>query len=411
MPCPDAALSRACRRSALLALGLAAALPLTTGQAAAAAPSPAPSSAPSSAPTSAPTATPEDIARAAEQVATAEARVTAMQQQVEQTAAVLAEGTAKLDQGRAELERTKAEQVAAEAAAVAAAQRAADTKARVAVVVSASYRSPLPRTVQMALTAGPEEIVDVIVARHDLDRVQGDSQDLLRKATAAREEAEQARRYASSVLQAAVRQEAALAAEVDRLAAIARDSEATLAQAAAQLAAAQTDQQGVVAAAEAQERAREAERLAQAAAGSYVAATCAGMPTGLQVNGMLDPSTLCPLDDAPGHALRPDAAAAFNAMNAAREAEGLGPLCVGDSYRSYSAQVQVFASKPHLAAVPGSSNHGWGVAVDFSCGVQTFGSPEHQWMQANAGRFGWFHPDWAQAGGSRPEAWHWEFAA
>lgn len=403
MPRPDAAVSRPRRLCGLvLALGLAAALPLTGATAAAAVPEPAPSSAP--------TATPEDLARAAEQVSAAEAQVTAMQQQVEQTAAVLAEGTMKLEQGRAELERTKAEQVAAEAAAVAAAQRATDAKARVAVVVSASYRSPLPRTVQMALTAGPEEIVDVIVARHDLDRVQGDSQDLLRKATAAREEAEQSRRYATSVMQVAVGQEAALAAEVDRLAAVARDSEATLALAAAELAAAQTDQQGVVAAAQAQDRAREAERLAKAAAGSYVAATCAGMPTGPQVNGMLDPSTLCPLDDAPGHALRPDAAAAFNAMNAAHTSEGLGPLCVGDSYRSYAAQVQVYATKPQLAAVPGSSNHGWGLAVDFSCGVQTFGSPEHRWMQVNAGRFGWFHPEWAQAGGSRPEAWHWEFA-
>jgi hypothetical protein len=30
-------------------------------------------------------------------------------------------------------------------------------------------------------------------------------------------------------------------------------------------------------------------------------------------------------------------------------------------------------------------------------------------MQANAPRFGWVHPSWAEQTGSKPEAWHWEF--
>ncbi len=85
-------------------------------------------------------------------------------------------------------------------------------------------------------------------------------------------------------------------------------------------------------------------------------------------------------------------------------------MCAGSTYRDYAGQVAIYAAKPQLAAVPGRSNHGWGLAVDFSCGVESFGSPAHEWMRANAGRFGWFHPAWAQAGGSRPEAWHWEFA-
>ena len=42
--------------------------------------------------------------------------------------------------------------------------------------------------------------------------------------------------------------------------------------------------------------------------------------------------------------------------------------------------------------------------------MQTFGTPQHRWLQANAVAFGWFHPSWAQTGGSKPEAWHWEFA-
>jgi peptidoglycan DL-endopeptidase CwlO len=32
-------------------------------------------------------------------------------------------------------------------------------------------------------------------------------------------------------------------------------------------------------------------------------------------------------------------------------------------------------------------------------------------MAANAGRFGWVHPDWAQKTGQNPEPWHWEFGS
>ena len=350
-----------------------------------------------------------ELAETAAQVADAEREHGEMNALVERTAAVLEEGTARLEAGQAELAALQAEQVAAEAAAQQALARAAAARARLGVVVSASYRSPLPQSVQMALTAGPEKIADAIVARADLDRVQGDSQDLLRKAGAARLEADRAVRRSAQLTQQAAAKEQALAAEVQGLRAVAEQSRQQLEAAALALAAAQTDRQDALAAAEAETRAREAEKAARASAGSYIAATCSGAVAGQHANGMLPASSLCPLDDNPGEALRPDAAAAFNAMNAFhRQATGR-PLCAGSTYRDYAGQVAVYAAKPQLAAVPGRSNHGWGRAVDFSCGVERFGSAEHEWMRANAGSFGWFHPGWAQAGGSRPEAWHWEF--
>jgi hypothetical protein len=124
-------------------------------------------------------------------------------------------------------------------------------------------------------------------------------------------------------------------------------------------------------------------------------------------NGLIPESALCPI--APGHMLRWDAAAAFRALNAAYQLEFGTPLCVTDSYRSYAAQVDVFARKPGLAAKPGTSNHGWALAVDYCGGIQSFGTAQFTWMKANAPFYGWFHPDWAEPGGSKPEAWHWEY--
>ena len=150
--------------------------------------------------------------------------------------------------------------------------------------------------------------------------------------------------------------------------------------------------------------------LATAGADGGAAAGC--LPPGGygDVNGFLSPDTLCPLMEAPGHRLRTDAARSFDVMSAARRAATGAPLCVTDSYRNYAGQVDVFRRKPSLAATPGRSQHGWGLAVDLCGGVQTFGTEASAWMQAYAGRFGWFHPSWAEPGGSRPEAWHWEYA-
>jgi len=128
------------------------------------------------------------------------------------------------------------------------------------------------------------------------------------------------------------------------------------------------------------------------------------------VNGFLPDQALCPLVQAPGQRLQTAAARSFDALSAARRAATGQPLCVTDSYRSYAGQVDVFRRKPSLAATPGRSQHGWGLALDLCGGVEVFGTEAHQWMWANGPSYGWIHPAWAQPGGSRPEAWHWEYA-
>lgn len=173
--------------------------------------------------------------------------------------------------------------------------------------------------------------------------------------------------------------------------------------------------------AEQEARRREAWQRAQrlVAAGAAQARAAGVLPPGVgcqgsdltaYANGMIDPSALCPLWAAPNQLLRADAAAAFDALARAWAADFGAPPCVGDSYRPFADQVRLYALKPSLAARPGTSNHGWGVALDLCGGVERFDSPQHQWMVRNAPQFGWFHPQWAQAGGGRPEPWHWEFA-
>ncbi|NEM05374.1 NlpC/P60 family protein [Geodermatophilus normandii] len=126
-------------------------------------------------------------------------------------------------------------------------------------------------------------------------------------------------------------------------------------------------------------------------------------------NGRIPAEALCSV--ARGHALRCDAASGYAALGRAYEAAFGSPLCITDSYRSLAAQVDASRRKPALAAVPGTSNHGWALAVDLCGGINVAGTPQWTWMTEHAGRFGFVNPDWAQPGGEKPEPWHWEFGS
>jgi hypothetical protein len=93
-----------------------------------------------------------------------------------------------------------------------------------------------------------------------------------------------------------------------------------------------------------------------------------------------------------------------------------GPPRIESCYRSYDMQVwwrnfYCFFGNCDLAAVPGTSIHGWGRAVDFedAGGELTFGSAGYQWLTTHAAAFGFVHPSWAEPGQPGAEAWHWEF--
>ncbi|WP_062213840.1 M15 family metallopeptidase [Demequina oxidasica] len=130
-----------------------------------------------------------------------------------------------------------------------------------------------------------------------------------------------------------------------------------------------------------------------------------GMPAGTSgSNGRLASSSLCAVSFAIGHSLQCDAAAALDAADQAYFSETGTHLRMTDSYRTYQSQVITKARKGHMAAPPGTSNHGWGMAVDLY--------PESAaWLTANGAKFGWVHPAWARPGGSLPESWHLEYVA
>ncbi|WP_233571195.1 D-alanyl-D-alanine carboxypeptidase family protein [Nocardiopsis sp. Huas11] len=123
-------------------------------------------------------------------------------------------------------------------------------------------------------------------------------------------------------------------------------------------------------------------------------------------NGRIPEGLLCPLPQ-PGERLRADAAQAFIELDGAFRSEFGRQMCVADSYRPYHEQVRLFEEMlPGMAAKPGTSQHGLGVAVDLCGGVHQVGTPEHEWMLDTGPDYGWDNPDWARGGF---EPWHWEF--
>lgn len=156
----------------------------------------------------------------------------------------------------------------------------------------------------------------------------------------------------------------------------------------------------------------EAEAMARAATASGVigaVGSCTGASLSSYPNGLIPRSALCPLWGAPNHVLRADAANAFEALSRAYAQQFGGTISITDSYRTLAEQIDVKARKPGLAARPGTSRHGLGIAVDLGGGIQSAGSVQHEWMDRNAALYGWINPAWAQNRGGQFEPWHWEY--
>lgn len=367
-------------------------------------------------------------------LAAAQARLAAANDAIAQVAVRLQDGTERWQNGLQALGASQAATVQAQQAAEQAAAAARRSQEVLEGFVASEYRTPQLPSAVLVLSGGVTNALDAVRAGQDLQRVRGSWQQALAAAREQRSQAQQLAEQAQRRRDADAVQERLLAGQVADLQALAektnvqvqaatadvdrlqaqRDAEIA-AEAAAELArqqAAEAARQAALAARQkaAQQRAAPPPRPSAPSGPAPVGTTgCAGRSVSGYANGNIPVSALCPLRYAPGQVLRADAAAAFNQLTDAYRAARGAPICVTDAYRNYATQVELYRTKPSLAAVPGTSNHGWGIAVDLCGGIQDYGTSAYTWMKANAPRFGWVHPAWAEPGSSREEPWHWEY--
>ncbi|QAY71679.1 peptidase M15 [Xylanimonas protaetiae] len=126
-------------------------------------------------------------------------------------------------------------------------------------------------------------------------------------------------------------------------------------------------------------------------------------------NGHLTDAELCDLPFAPGYQLSTRAAVALTALNDAFRDEFGQDIALVDSYRSLGRQYSVKESRGYLAAKPGTSMHGLGLAIDLA-GSVTGNTAAYKWLVQNGAAYGWENPPWARRGGQgNYEPWHFEF--
>jgi LAS superfamily LD-carboxypeptidase LdcB len=127
-----------------------------------------------------------------------------------------------------------------------------------------------------------------------------------------------------------------------------------------------------------------------------------GIPTELVAygNGKI-PANALEKVGATGHKLWKPAAESLENMIEAAKKDGV-KIGITDSYRSFEEQVDVarrkgLYSQGGLAAKPGTSDHGWGMAVDLDLNAKA-----QAWMRKHGEEYG-FEEDTPR------EPWHWGF--
>lgn len=125
-------------------------------------------------------------------------------------------------------------------------------------------------------------------------------------------------------------------------------------------------------------------------------------------NGLLD-SSLLQLTSG-GRKLSTPAALSYERLDTVFERRFGKTLLFGDGwtgYRSLEQQVVLYDQLGYpKAAIPGTSNHGYGLAADFASGVNIYGSVEWRWMNTEGRTHGWVP---LNEGNLKFEPWHWVY--
>ena len=126
-------------------------------------------------------------------------------------------------------------------------------------------------------------------------------------------------------------------------------------------------------------------------------------------NGHLAAADLAEIPWSPGDRVRADVVDDLARLDEAFSAQFGRHLSIRSAYRTHAQQERLYDPASKVAAPPGCSNHGTGLAVDLGGGgVETFGSVEYEWLKAHAPDYGWVHPPFAEPDGRNPEPWHWQ---
>jgi D-alanyl-D-alanine carboxypeptidase len=127
-----------------------------------------------------------------------------------------------------------------------------------------------------------------------------------------------------------------------------------------------------------------------------------GIPADLAAygNGKIPSSALEPVGNT-RHKLWGPAAEALTRMMSDAEKDGVH-IGITDSYRPYTEQVDLarrkgLYSQGGLAAKPGTSEHGWGMAADLDLNSKALA-----WVRQNADKYGFYNT-------ASRESWHWGF--
>jgi len=103
--------------------------------------------------------------------------------------------------------------------------------------------------------------------------------------------------------------------------------------------------------------------------------------------------------------LEPHAAQAWRNIQAAAAAAGFN-LSFNEGYRDLATQQYYrnlyLSGRGNPAGIPGTSNHGYGLAIDINSPMTSWTTPAQQWWLANEARFGWS----SAQGRADNEPWH-----
>lgn len=123
--------------------------------------------------------------------------------------------------------------------------------------------------------------------------------------------------------------------------------------------------------------------------------------------------------------LYPEVSNALGELLGAFEAasfKGKQPISITSGYRPLADQQVAANTSKNFTAVPGKSNHGWSIAIDFWWGMMTsfasnaelkalaFKHPNYKWLFENGWRYGWYNPEKLRDNAVKAEEWwHWEY--